>query len=91
MTIVKRRGHGEGAIFQRQDGRWVARIVLPNGKRNDQYAKTRKEATEKLRDAQRKVDDGLSLDPDRQTVGQFLSKWLAASVKPSVKTRTYEG
>src|SRR5215208_1758 len=87
----KRRGHGEGAIFQRTDGRWVARLVLPNGKRKDIYAKTRKDAGSKLRAAQRAVDDGLTLDSGRQTVAAYLAKWLSAGVKPSVKVKTYEG
>jgi integrase len=91
MAKEKRRGHGEGAIFQRQDGRWVARVVVPGGKRKDYYTKTRKEATDKLRAAQRALDDGLTLETNRQTVATYLDQWLAASVKPSVKVRTYEG
>lgn len=87
---ARRRGHGEGAIFQRGDGQWVARVTLDGGKRKTYYAKTRKEVAEKLREAQRKKEDGLALDTDRQTVAQFLERWLQA-VKPSVKTRTYEG
>jgi integrase len=90
-TKQRRRGHGEGAVFQRGDGLWVARLNDPNGKRKTLYAKTRKEAADKLRAAQKSVDDGLSLDTGRQTAAQFLDKWLAASVKPSVKTKTYEG
>src|SRR5688500_4951515 len=86
----KRRGHGEGSIFQRNDGQWVARLTLANGKRQTYYAPTQKGAREKLREAQRAVDEGLSLDAGRQTVAQFLDQWLAASVKPSVKARTFE-
>jgi integrase len=87
----KRRGHGEGAIFQRQDGRWVARLVLPTGKRKDMYAKTRKEAADKLKVAMKGVDDGLDLNVGRMTVASYLERWLSASVKPSVKVKTYEG
>lgn len=86
---ARRRGHGEGAIFQRGDGQWVARVTLEGGKRKTFYAKTRKEAAEKLKAAQRAKDDGLSLDTDKQTVGLFLDKWLAASVKPSTRHKTY--
>jgi integrase len=91
MAKEKRRGHGEGAIFQRQDGRWVARIVLPNGKRKDYYTKTRKDAAARLRSAQKALDDGLTLDTGRQTLAAYLTKWLSASVQPSVKVKTYEG
>jgi integrase len=90
-TKERRRGHGEGSIFQRKDGLWVARLVQSNGKPKSLYAKTRKEAGEKLREAQKSLDDGLSLDTGRQTVAQYLDKWLSASVKPSVKTKTYQG
>jgi integrase len=88
---IKRRGHGEGSIKQRVDGLWEARVSLPSGKRKSFYGKTRKEAQDKLRAALRDIDAGLDLGADRQTVAQFLEKWLAASVKPSVKVKTYEG
>jgi len=51
MAKEKRRGHGEGAIYQRADGRWVARVVLPDGKRKSYYTKTRRDASTKLREA----------------------------------------
>ena len=89
MTTTKRRGHGEGSIFERKDGLWVARLTLDGGKRKDFYAKTRREAAAKLKEAQKAVDDGLSLDTDRQTVAQFLDKWLSASVKPSTRHKTF--
>ena len=48
----RRRGHGEGAIFQRKDGRWVASVDYGwvNGKRTrkDLYGRTRAEVREKL-------------------------------------------
>jgi integrase len=89
---TKRRGHGEGAIYQRKgDGRWVGALILPNGKRKSLYAKTRADVTAKLRAAMKGLDDGISLDTDRQTVASYLDKWLAAGVKPSVRVKTYEG
>jgi integrase len=87
----KRRGHGEGSIKQRADGLWEARVSLEGGKRRSFYGKTRREAQDKLRGALRDLDAGLDLSTERQTVAQFLDKWLAASVKPSVKVKTYEG
>lgn len=87
----KRRSYGEGAIFQRSDGRWVARVVQDGGKRKTYYGKTRKEAADKLKAGQRAKEDGLSLDVGTMTLEQFLKKWLTASVRPSVKTKTYEG
>lgn len=89
--MTKRRGHHEGTIRQRPDGLWEARLSLVNGKRKSLYGKTRKEVQEKLKSAQRDVDAGLDLSAGRQTVAAYLDKWLDASVRPSVKVKTFEG
>lgn len=39
----------------------------------------------------RDIDAGLDTDAGRLTVAQHLDRWLSASVKPSVKVKTYEG
>ena len=44
---MARRGHGEGSIYQRSDGRWAASISLEGSKRNTMYGKTRKVVQEK--------------------------------------------
>lgn len=88
---TKRRGHHEGSIRQRADGTWEVRLSLPNGKRKSLYGRTRREVQDKLRAAQRDLDHGLDLTAERQTLAQYLDRWLAASVKPTVKTKTYEG
>ena len=89
--MAKRRGHNEGTIRRRPDGLWEARLSLPAGKRNGLYGKTRKEVQDKLRAAQRDIDAGLDLSAGRQTVAQYLDSWLAGSVKPSARIKTYEG
>ena len=88
---TKRRGHGEGSIKQRADGLWEARVSLEGGKRKSFYGKTRKEAQDKLRAALRDVDAGLDLSVGRQTVGQFLDRWLEDAVKPRVRPKTHQG
>ena len=89
--MAKRRGHGEGSIKQR--GGWaLGGAGQPRAaSARASTGKTRREAQDKLRGALRDIDAGLDLSADRQTVAQYLDKWLAASVKPSVKVRTYEG
>jgi integrase len=85
------RGHNEGSIYQRaSDGLWVAALTLPNGKRRAYYGKTRSEARDKLKEAQRELDNGIDLDASRQTVGQFLDRWLSDVAKPGVRPSTYE-
>lgn len=31
----KRRANGEGSVYQRKDGKWVASVTLANGKRKE--------------------------------------------------------
>ncbi|MCG8626179.1 MAG: site-specific integrase, partial [Proteobacteria bacterium] len=48
-----RRGHNEGTIYKRKDGRWCAQVSLGivNGKkkRKSVYGKTRKEVSDRMR------------------------------------------
>lgn len=89
----RRRGHGESSITQMADGRWQARIDLGyvNGKRKRKaiYGKTRQEVAKKLTTALHEHQQGLPIDLPRQTVGQFLTHWLANVVRPSVRPKTY--
>lgn len=87
---MSKRGNSEGTIRKRPDGRWEARISLPGGGRKSLYGVTRAEVAQKLTALQRDLDRGLPVPDDRLTVGQFLDRWLEASVKPSVRPRTYE-
>ena len=91
--MSSRRGHGEGSIFRRQDGLWVARLDLgyQNGgrKRKDYYGRTRREVQQKLAAAQRALKDGLPVTSDRHRLGQFLERWLEDVSRPSVRPRTY--
>jgi integrase len=85
MTI---RGHNEGSIFKRTDGRWVAMLSLPSGKRQSFYGKTRQEVQRRLAAAQRDLEAGIPVITDRQTVGQYLTSWLEA-IKPTIEFGTW--
>ena len=89
-----RRGHGEGSIHQRKDGRWVATVELGfvNGKRRRKnvYGKTRKEVTTKLREVQQDLAQGLAVFTDDRRLDDFLTTWLDEVVAPSTKPRTLE-
>ncbi|MBA3416200.1 MAG: site-specific integrase [Chloroflexia bacterium] len=87
---AKRRGHGEGSIKQRADGLWEARVSLPAGQRKSFYGKTRREAQDKLRVALKGLDDGLDLSAGRQTVGQYMARWLADVAKPGLRPSTFK-
>ena len=56
-----KRANQEGSVYKRQDGRWVASIVLENGKRKSVYCKTQQEAIKAVRKANQDKDQGLLL------------------------------
>ncbi|MCB0920036.1 MAG: hypothetical protein KDC39_15865 [Actinobacteria bacterium] len=60
--MAGRRGNGEGSIYKRKDGRWVAswtERTADGTKRRTAYAATQKAAKDKLKQAVRRMDDGL--------------------------------
>lgn len=91
--MSSRRGHREGSIFFREsDQRWVAVVDLGyvNGKRKRKplYGKTRKEVAEKLKIALREQQQGLPVAVERQTVAQFLDRWIAEKIAPTRRPST---
>ncbi len=85
----KERGNGEGSIYQRQDGKWVAAVSLPRGRRKVIYGRTRAEVAEKLPSVLKARQDGLPMLTERQTTAQYLADWLE-SARPSVRPGTWE-
>ncbi len=83
------RGHGEGTITLRKDGRYAVGITLENGKRKFYYAKSKKEALELLRKVQQEQQQGTLVDGPQQTLEQFLPEWLRTH-KQSIRPRSYE-
>lgn len=86
----KRRGRGEGGVYQRADGRWTAAVSLgfgQDGKRRRRvvYGRTKQEVLEKLREVDPKGGPGLAVP----TVGRFLGSWLE-SVKASVELTSWD-
>jgi integrase len=86
--MAKRRGHGEGSVYQRSDGRWTAYITLDNRKRKYFYGKTRKEVVDKLQKAQREKHQGTLITTPDQRLEDYLTHWLD-TYKPTVRLATY--
>jgi integrase len=84
------RGHGEGSIYKRKDGRWAASITMEGRKRKTFYGKTRKEVQEQLNTALHQQQQGTLVTTPQQKVEQFLAHWLEDVHKHSVRPRTYE-
>ena len=83
-------GNGEGSIRKRPDGRWEARLNLPDGKRRSFYAATRQEVARRLAEASRDRDKGLPVVGERLTVGQFLADWLETKRGTLGSPRTWD-
>ncbi len=81
---------GEGSVFQRKDGRWIAQVTLEDGRQKQLYARSEKEAWGKLHEAMREVEQGTIL-PDRdQRLSQYLDHWLEQIERPTLKVGSYK-
>jgi integrase len=65
-------------------------IVDGKRKRKAFYAKTEKEVQDKLHDARQSLRRGTLARAGRLTVGDWLTRWLADSAKPTTRHSTYE-
>ncbi len=91
--MKKRRGHGEGTVFQRKDGRWAGAISVESSagrrERKTVYGRSQAEVIEKLRIARSAVAAGVPLPREQQTVSAYLA-WYGSTVlpKPGMKDST---
>jgi integrase len=86
--MSSRRGHNEGTIYQRPNGKFQAQISLPDGSRKTFTAATKREVQGLVRQAQLDMTSGRVVISNRQTMREFLDSWLAA-VEPSVRYSTF--
>src|SRR5262249_35923865 len=95
LDMSTRRGRGEGSIVQRADGRWMARVDLgwQDGKRRSKaiYGRTRRAVANGLRDALRAAQEGTLVADERQTIPEFLTRWLQDVARTRVRPRTFVG
>lgn len=83
------RAKGEGSVFQRKDGRWVAHLTIENSKKPYQrYFKTQKEATAHLTKVRHEQQTGILSVGGQITVTDFLDRWLEFK-KRTTKPLTY--
>ena len=87
MASRGRRAKGEGALYQRADGRWVGEIDLgyegANRRRKPLYGRTQGEVLGKLNQAKRNLAAGLPVADTRMPLGRYLTGWLDGTVDPS--------
>ncbi|OAI42135.1 hypothetical protein AYO38_11680 [bacterium SCGC AG-212-C10] len=91
----RKRANGEGTIFKRSNGRYVAAAYVPDGKggtkRKFLYGKDHAEVQQKLLKLRSAAQMGIPASDDRTTLSTFLAEWLEDTVKPTVKGSTYAG
>ena len=78
---------GDG-ITKRKDGRYMARhtIYTPDGpKRKVIYGRKYKEVEKKLAEAKGDAARGIVFDAEKQTVSEYLNRWLTDSVLGTVR------
>jgi Phage integrase, N-terminal SAM-like domain len=93
VVTSKRRGHGEGLVRKRPDGRWEGRLdanrIGPTRRRKSVYGRTRAEVVHKLRQAGASLDVGLPLVDERTRFDTYLEAWLNEVVKPARSRATW--
>jgi hypothetical protein len=90
--MAKKRGNNEGSIYRRKNGTWAAQYTVwtaEGRKRRSVAGKTRAEVSRKLMEAMADRDGGLLHDAGKLTLDAYLDRWLADSVKGTVKETTY--
>lgn len=94
--MARKRSKGEGSIFQRKDGRWVAQATVGidrqtgRPKRKTIYGKTRQEVAKKLTKILHEVQTGNYIEPSSITVKKWFEDWLEGR-RPHIEEKTYLG
>jgi integrase len=83
-----RRDPGDGAVFQRGNGRWVARLQLPDGSKRYFYGRTKEDVRRRLREAQRSLEAGRLPADMKVSLGVYLQHWLDSLPATDLKPRT---
>lgn len=90
----KARGRGEGSIYQRADGYWVASISTGYGgdgtrRRRTIYGKTKQQVQDKLSRLQVGKLDGTLGDAGKTTLAAYLERWLEDVARPTIRHTTF--
>lgn len=94
--MARKRGHGEGSIYQLPNGNWRAQVTIgrdaATGRliRKSITGKTRQEVSRKMTDLLSKVQAGNYIEPSSMTVEQWFGDWLEGR-RPHIEEKTYKG
>lgn len=88
---MSRRANGEGSVYRRADGRWVAELSYQDddgkARRRTVYGRTQTEVRAKLKDARQRVETGAPIRDANLTLAQWLDKWCATALEASDRRR----
>lgn len=93
MAPRKRNPNGAGSIWQRKDGRFEARVYVPQPdgtrKRKTVYGATWEECDEKRQELVRRDRQGIPTPSRSAKLSEWLPYWLEEHIKPNRKRTTY--
>jgi integrase len=93
MATRKRNPNGAGSIWQRKDGRYEARVYVPQPdgtrKRKTVYGSTWEECDEKRQELVRRDRQGVPTPSRSAKLSEWLPYWLEEYIKPHRKRTTY--
>jgi integrase len=85
-----RRSRGEGTIYVRPDGLWVAQFTLPSGKRKTKYGKNQQTVRSWLLEARKAAKDGFMTDVGNITFGELIERYYNDVALHTLKPKTLE-
>src|SRR4030095_9256888 len=91
--MAKKRGRGEGSVWERSDGRWTGYVTCAwqDGKQTKKhfYGKSQKEVLDKIAAARNHQRQGVTLTSSSSSLKDWLEAWLRNCEPPTVKPKTY--
>jgi len=87
MAGKGRRGHGDGGIDERGEGRWRLRWRAEGRRHTKTFHGSLTEARKELRRLLKSADDGQHVAPAATTIADYLRSWLDTDTGISPKTR----
>ena len=75
--MTSKRGHGDGGIDERGEGRWRLRWRVDGKRYTKSFRGTIGEARRELRRLIKTADDGQHVAPDKLTLASWVDRWIA--------------
>ena len=93
LLLMGKRANGEGNVYQRANGTWEARVthfdpVTGQRKRRSFYGPTAASVRAKLKEAQKRIDDGVPVVDAKQSIASWLSHWRATTLAASSRAES---